>query len=342
MTIRNIGRDRAATKSRVVRTRLVPAVVAALLLLTACSNSSGGSSKGDKSDVTVGIVQLDTANPFTNEQVKDLKVEFKKLGYKTVVGNAQGDPSKAIAVIQGFVQQKVDAIVTQAIDGDQLRTGLVAAERAKIPVFDAAGGPVAKGFAGSVNIYLEGLINELVVKAVADTGKPTKVFNARYQPGAPCRARAADLQSRLSGMKNVEITTQDVPIPGAAQKAQQGASAWLQANPKSDNTAMIIVACFADPALGAIAAEKQLKRGPYLAFTWDTTQPALDAIRAGTLTANGWLDPVSTAVSIKDMVARYLKDPGAWKPETAQGKTVVITKDNVDAFVKDHPEAGFK
>ena len=319
-------------------TKVLGGAITGALLLTGCSAVSNG--KGDDV-VTIGIVQLDTSTIFANQEAEAQKVAYETLGWETVVTNSGGSPATAISAIQNFVQRGVDAIVVQTYTSDQITSGLAAAKKAGIPVFNTAGGEAGVDIAGAIDINLAEPINSLVVDEVK-SGEPIELLTLVFESGTPCRVRNDDLLARLKDYPNVTITRQDVIVPGAQQQAQQATSGWLQAHPEKSGTKHIIWPCFADPAVGAVSAEKQLDRGPYSMYTWDLTGPSIEAIRDGSMNGVAWLDADKSGQAIADMIEEYFADPEGWDPRTEVGPHEVVTPDNLDAFLEKHPEVTAK
>lgn len=321
-----------------VTKRVLAGVFAAVLAssLTACGSSSGGSGGGDD-EYTVGVVALDATQITANRERKAAQDAMKKMGWKTVEVNSNGNPAEAITAMQNFVQRKVDAIVVQTYTPDQLAAGLAAAKSAKIPVFSSAGGDAGGGMAGAVELVNSAAVNDPLIEKLKAMDK-VELLELRYTPGAPCRARADDLDAKLKDLPQVNVTRQEVKIPGGQQSAQQATSGWLQKYKDEAGTDLVIWPCFSEAALGAVAAETQLKRGPYALYTWDISEPAVEALKAKTISAVLWIQVEESGKQLAELIKEYKDSPDGWKTKTVSAPSVLLTPDNIDQYLAENPD----
>jgi ribose transport system substrate-binding protein len=319
-----------------VSKRALTAVFATALMgsLTACGSGSGGSGGGD--DYTVGVVALDATQITANRERKAAQDAMKKMGWKTVEVNSNGNPAEAISAMQNLVQRKVDAIVVQTYTPDQLAAGLAAAKAAKIPVFSSAGGAAGGGMAGAVELVNAAAVNDPLIEKLKASDK-VELLQLRYTPGAPCRSRADDLDAKLKDLPNVHVTRQEVKIPGGQQSAQQATSGWLQKYQDKPGTDLVIWPCFSEAALGAVAAEQQLKRGPYDLYTWDISKPAVEALQAKTISAVLWIQVEESGEQLADLIKEYKDNADGWKTKTVAAPSVLLTPDNIEKYLKENP-----
>lgn len=308
--------------------------------LVACGGGSNGSAGGGggSDDYTVGVIALDATQITANRERKAAQDAMKKLGWKTVEINSNGNPAEAISAMQNLVQRKVDAIVVQTYTADQLAAGLAAAKSADIPVFSSSGGDAEGGMAGAVELVNSAKVNDAMLETIKGYGDDkVEMLQLRYTPGAPCRARADDLDAKLKDYPNVNVTRQEVKIPGGQQSAQSATSGWLQKYKDTPGTNLVIWPCFSEAALGAVAAEQQLKRGPYPLFTWDISKPAVQALQDGDIAAVLWIQLEETGQQMADLIKEYKDSDGTWKPKTIAAPSVLLTPDNIEQTLKDNP-----
>ncbi|MGJ9413840.1 sugar ABC transporter substrate-binding protein [Aeromicrobium sp. CF4.19] len=305
-------------------------VVAAVMLatgLSACGSSSGGS--GDQ--YTVGLVAFDAAQVTALEDREGAKAAMEERGWEVIELNANGDPAAAIGAMQNLVQRKVDVISVQVFTPDQLTTGIATAKSAGIPVFSSVSGDVGGDLAGAVELVGSEAVNEPFVAELEKLGK-VELLQLNYTPGAPCRARQEDLKKRLADLPDVTVSEQEVRVPGPQQSAQQATAGWLQSRQDSDDTTLVIWPCFGEGALGAIAAEKQLGRGPYMLYTWDLSDATTGALRDGDITAILWIKAEEGGQMLVDMISEYRESPESWEPKTISAPTVLLTEDNISEY----------
>jgi ribose transport system substrate-binding protein len=90
--------------------------------------------------------------------------------------------------------------------------------------------------------------------------------------------------------------------------------------------------------MGAIAALKQNGRTDVKVYSFNGSGPALQAIKDGTMTATLWLDLKSAGTLLVNAIPEILEKGEAWEPKAVVPDVILVTKDNVDAFIKDHPQ----
>jgi len=134
------------------------------------------------------------------------------------------------------------------------------------------------------------------------------------------------------------VTKNEVRIPGYFQDGAQYATAWLASHPAGGEP-LAIWGCWDDPALGAISALRQQARTDVKVYGENGNAQAIDAIGKGLMTATAWQDSAGEGIKMVQTLAEVVKDPAAWQPKAVEVPAVVITKENVEDFAKQHPEA---
>ncbi|MGI5274104.1 sugar ABC transporter substrate-binding protein [Nonomuraea sp. CA-218870] len=331
----------AKSTRRFSRIRALAAVGATAALVAACgadtSTGQAGSAPAEGDPFKVGIVALDATQITALNERTAAQKKMKEIGWETTEINSDGDPAKAISAMQNLVQSGVNAIIVQTYTPDQLAAGLAAAKAADIPVFSTAGGLAGGGEAGAVELVAAANVNDKVIEAIKDKPK-VELLQLRYTPGAPCRSRAEDLDAKLSGLSNVNVTRQEVKIPGGEQSAQEATAAWLQAHPDDGQTTFVIWPCFSEAAIGAVSAEKQAGRGPYELYTWDISKPAIQAIKDGYATGVLWIQVDKAGEQIVEMIKEWRDAGGSWQTKNVTAPSVLLTKDNIDQTLQENPE----
>jgi ribose transport system substrate-binding protein len=113
--------------------RKVLFVVVALLVLIPCALFAGGSGEQSK-QITIGMTVPSLQFPFFVIMKSDAEAAAAKLGAKLVFVDAQNDSAKQAAAVEGFVAQKVNAILISPMTVDSLVPAIEAAVKAGIPV----------------------------------------------------------------------------------------------------------------------------------------------------------------------------------------------------------------
>ena len=300
---------------------------AALLVLLAAT----GAMAQDK--LTIGIVTFSTSDIDTNQMIDTMEQEAKSKGWSVELLNANGQPSQAIVAIKQFVTKKVSAIIVTVFDSTGLAAGLAAAEEAGIPVLSAGGG-MAPGIALSASTGAAQPLIDLMMKNIGDKGT---LLDLTYHPGIPCRERADAFDAAVKGNPDIKATSHEITIPGAAESSQAATNAWLSANTNAKGP-FAIFNCYDDNAMGAIAALKQNGRTDVQVYSFNATAPAVQAIKDGTMTASLGVDLTSAGKMLVDQIPDILAAGKSWKPKSFIPGYTIVTKANVDQFMKDNPQ----
>ena len=299
---------------------------ALLTLLTAT-----GAMAEDK--LTVGIVTFSTSDIDTNQMIDTMEQEAKSKGWGVELLNANGQPSQAIVAIKQLVTKKVSAIIVTVFDSTGLAAGLAAAEEANIPVLSAGGG-MAPGIALSASTGAAQPLIDLMMKNTGDKGT---MLDLTYHPGIPCRERADAFDAAVAGNANIKATSHEITIPGAAESSQAATNAWLGANANAKGP-FAIFNCYDDNAMGAIAALKQNGRTDVQVYSFNATAPAVQAVKDGTMTATLGVDLTSAGKMLVDQIPDILSAGKSWQAKSFIPGYTIVTKDNVDQFMKDNPQ----
>ncbi|HXH82687.1 MAG TPA: substrate-binding domain-containing protein [Candidatus Tectomicrobia bacterium] len=119
------------------------ATVGAVLATTVAASASPGASPGAAAAGKVALPKktIGVMGPINAAEIIKLGTDAtvaaaKALGWKTIQVDPLGDPAKMAAGMTSLVNSKVDAIVLTTIEPAIIRSGLLAAKRAGIPVIN--------------------------------------------------------------------------------------------------------------------------------------------------------------------------------------------------------------
>jgi ABC-type sugar transport system substrate-binding protein len=283
--------------------------------------------------LSIGIVTFSTSDVHTNMMIDSMTHDAEAKGWKVENLNANGEPLQANTAIKQLVTKKVNAIIVTVFDSNSLAAGIAAAKEAGIPVLSAGGG-LAPGVALAASTGAAPPMVDLLLKGIGNAGV---VLNLTYHPGIPCRERADAMDAAAKANPGIKLTDHEISIPGEAESSQAATSAWLGAN-ASEKGPFAIFNCYDDNAMGAIAALKQNGRSDVQVYSFNGSGPALQAIKDGTMTATLWLDLKSAGTLLVNAIPEILEKGDAWEPKAVVPGVVLVTKDNVDAFIKEHPQ----
>jgi ribose transport system substrate-binding protein len=330
--------------------RTVVAITASLsILATACAGDEQTAEPGTdeteaqtdaegaastSEDFLLGIVTISADDAGNAKVIRGATAAAEERGWEVSVIDAAGSADQANAAMQNLVQKGADAILNLVFPVSSLGAGLKATTDAGIPVATWGGGlgdgvVVSNGAGGPQ-------ARPVVEKLIADMGGEGSVLALTYRTGQVCRERE-DVFDELVAETNIEVTKNEVSIPGFLQDGAQFATAWLAGHPAGSGP-LAIWGCWEDPTIGAISSLKQQGRDDVLTYGQNGAPDGIKAVQEGWLTATFWADSQREGVSLVEEVERALAAGDSWEAEMVEVPGVVITADNVEQFIADHPE----
>ena len=308
----------------------------AFLLMTAAAVAVSSAPASAQDKPLLGVVSITATEANNARYIKGAEKAAAERGWEVAVIDAQGSADQANAGIQNFVQRKATAIVDMVFPVSSIGAGLAAADAAKIPVVTWGG-----GLGGSV-IATNGsggpMAVPIVEMMVAGLGAKGDVLALTYHTGEVCRNREIVMDEILAKNPDIKVTKNEVRIPGYFEDGAQYATAWLAAHPAGSGP-LAIWGCWDDPSIGAISALRQQGRDDVLVYGINGNAQALENIQKGFMTATAWQDSFTEGYNMVGIIDEAIKAGGAWQPKAVEVPAVVVTKDTVDQFLKDHPDA---
>jgi ribose transport system substrate-binding protein len=308
----------------------------AFLLMTAAAVAVAAAPASAQDKPLLGIVSITATEANNARYIKGAEKAAAERGWEVAVIDAQGSADQANAGIQNFVQRKATAIVDMVFPVSSIGAGLAAADAAKIPVVTWGG-----GLGGSV-IATNGsggpMAVPIVEMMVAGLGGKGDVLALTYHTGEVCRNREIVMDEILAKNPDIKVTKNEVRIPGYFEDGAQYATAWLAAHPPGSGP-LAIWGCWDDPSIGAISALRQQGRDDVLVYGINGNAQALENIQKGFMTATAWQDSFTEGYNMLGIIDEAIKAGDAWQPKAVEVPAVVVTKDTVDQFLKDHPDA---
>jgi ribose transport system substrate-binding protein len=308
---------------------LISIVVSATALIAALAASAA-----DKP--LLGIVSITATEANNARYIKGAEKAASERGWDLSVIDAQGNADQANAGIQNFVQRKAKAIVDMVFPVSAIGAGLAAADGAKIPVATWGG-----GLGGSV-IATNGsggpMAIPIVEMMVKDLGGKGNVLALTYHTGEVCRNREIVMDEILAKHPDVKVSKNEVRIPGYFEDGAQYATAWLALHPAGSGP-LAIWGCWDDPSIGAISALRQQGRSDVKVYGINGNAQALENIQKGFMTATAWQDSFTEGHNMLATIEDAAKAGAAWQPKAFEVTAVVVTKDTIAQFIKEHPDA---
>lgn len=329
--------------------RLATTLIAASgLALTACSSgtpaattqpgtqSSTSSAPEPAGEQLLGIVSI-TATDSNNARVIAGATEAAEAaGWKVEVVDAQGNADTANAAIRNFVSKEAAAVFDLVFPVSSLGAGLQATTDAGIPVATWGGG-LGDGVVmttGDGAPFAEPATQALI----DDLGGAGSVLALTYRTGQVCRDREGVFDEMLKEYPDIKVTKSEVNIPGFLQDGSRHATAWLAAHPAGSEK-LAVWGCWEDPTLGAISAIQQQGRTDVLTYGINGSSAAIKAVQDGTLTATVYEDGKGEGAKMFEVVQEAIEAGDSWEQQTIDVPGILVTADNVEEFLTDHPEA---
>ena len=257
---------------------------------------------------TVALSVLTMENPFFKSISDSMGDTLLPAGYGLTAVSGDFDVAKQQHQIEGFIVQKVDAIVLCPCDSKAIGPAIKAANDAGIPVFTAdiaCLDPEAKVVAHVATDNEQG--GRLAADAVAEAiGGQGKVAILDHPVVESVMLRTKGFKARIEELnqsgKAIEIVA---TLPGGGEKAKSLAAAQdlIQAHP--DLNAIFAIN---DPsALGAVAAlENAGKAGQIKVIGFDGQPEGKQAIKAGAIFADPIQFPDEIGKQTAELVLKYL------------------------------------
>ncbi len=325
---------------RPVRWKFRPLALIALafsvIAATACGAGSGQSS-GSGDEFLLGIVSISASESNNARFISGAKEVAKEKDWKVEVVDADGSAEKANTAMRNFVQKDAGAIIDMVFPVTSIGAGLAATKQADIPVATWGGGVddgvvATTGAGGPLAVP----IVEMMVEEMDGEGS---VLALTYRSGLVCREREEVFDKVMADHPNIEVTKNEVGIPGFFQDGAQYATAWLSGNPSGSGN-LAIWGCWDDPALGAISGLKQRGREDVQVYGQNGNQEAINAVENGSMTATNYQNSTEEGRKLVQTIDEAIKAGDGWKPKNVEVPGTVVTSDNIDQFLKENPKAG--
>ncbi len=249
--------------------------------------------------------------------------------------DAAGSADQANAAIQNFAGRGAGAIVDMVFPWSAIGAGLAAAKDAGVPVVTWGGG--LGGSVAATNGSGAPIAQPVIDRMMADLGRDGDLLALTYRTGEVCRNRETLLDQVLAKSSGTKVTKNEVRIPGYFEDGAQYANAWLASHP-AGNGKQVIWGCWDDPAIGAIGALRQQGRDDVGVYGVNGNAQAIENIKNGHMTATAWEDSYKEGYQMVKLLKDIKAAGPAWAAKAVEVPAVLVTRDNVEAFLKAHPD----
>ena len=284
----------------------------------------------------VGIVSISATEANNARYIAGAQSAAKEIGWQVSVVDAAGNADQANAAIQNFVQRGAAAIVDMVFPYTSIGAGLAAAKAANIPVVTWGGGlggsvAATNGSGGPMTVP----VDELMIKNMDGKGS---LLELTYHTGEVCRNREIELDNALKAHPDIKATKNEVRIPGYFEDGAQYANAWLASHPAGKEN-LAIWGCWDDPSIGAIGALRSQNRNDVKVYGVNGNAQALEDIKKGLMTATAWQDSYTEGSNMVKLLPEIVKAGAGWTPKAVEVPAVLVSSENIDKFLADHPAA---
>lgn len=297
---------------------------------------TGGAQLAAADKPLVGIVSIAATEANNVRYIKGAEAAAAELGWEVSVIDAAGSADQANAAIQNFAQRGAHAIVDLVFPASSIGAGLDAAKQANIPVVTWGGGLGLT--VAATNGSGAPIAEPVIQKMIDDLGGKGEILALTYRTGEVCRNRETLMDQMLEKFPDINVTKNEVRIPGYFEDGAQYANAWLTSHPAGSEP-LAVWGCWDDPAIGAIGSLRAQGRDDVKVYGINGNAQALENIRNGHMTATAWQDSYTEGYNMVKMLDEIKKAGDGWQPKAAEVPAVVVTKDSVEQFIKDHPDA---
>lgn len=307
----------------------------ALVFAAIASMAAAGAATAQDAPL-VGIVSISATEANNARYIQGATAAAEELGWDVSVIDAAGSADQANAGIQNFVQRGATAVIDMVFPFSSIGAGLDAAAQAGVPVVTWGGGlgSTVAATNGSGGPMAEPVIQEML-DAMPEGGS---ILALTYRTGEVCRNRETVLDEMLAGRDDIEVTKNEVRIPGYFEDGAQYANAWLASHPPGDG-ALAIWGCWDDPAIGAIGTLRQQGRDDVNVYGINGNAQALENIRNGYMDATAWQDSYTEGYNMVKLLEEITAAGDSWEPKAVEVPAVLVNAENIEDFIAEHPEA---
>ncbi|WBU37469.1 sugar ABC transporter substrate-binding protein [Homoserinibacter sp. YIM 151385] len=310
------------------------ALVAAVALAACSSGATPGETTGDDGEKTLGIVAYIGNNAINQQAIRGATTVAEENGWTVKVTDTQGSADEANATMSSYANQGVDGILVLVFASTAIGQGLQAAKAAGVPVISWGGGE-ADGIVATTS-------NEAVGKASADAlveemGDEGDLLALTFHPGKLCLDHQNEFDAAVAETE-LDITYNEVVVPGQQQSATNFTAAWLTNHPEGQGNYGIWT-CWDEPMEGITAALKQAGRTDVKTFSTNGSAPGILDVQSGEVTSVVWQPSEDEGAALMETLIEAIEAGDSWEPEVLKIDGVVVDASNVDDFIAEHPDA---
>ncbi len=259
------------------------------LIITACGDDDGDDQESSEDDaaeqtspLVIGLSVSTLGNPFFVELQAGAETAAEQHDVTLIVEDAQDDAAQQNTQIQSLIEQGVNALLINPVDGEAVVEAIEAANEAGIPVFtidrSAAGGTIVSHIA-SDNAAGGAMAANHLAEVIGRSGN---VVELQGIPGtSAAQARGDGFNEAIAAYEDITVIARETANFNR-DEGQTVFAALLEEYDAIDG----VFAHNDEMILGAIEAAKEAERAGDITFVgFDAIEDALTAIEAGELQA---------------------------------------------------------
>lgn len=315
------------------RTLITAAVGLLALGLAACSPSAPDDS-GDEGTKTLGVVAYIGNNAINQQAIRGATEVAEANGWEVKVTDTQGNADQANAAMTSYATQGVDGIFVLVYPSTAINAGLEAARTAGVPVISWGGG-LADGIVATTSNEAVGAASaQKLVEEMGDTGD---ILALTFHPGKLCLDHQNEFDAAVAET-DLQITYNEVVVPGQQQSATNFTQAWLASHPAGAGNYGVWT-CWDEPMEGVIAALKQAGRTDVKTFSTNGSAPGILDVQSGEVTSVVWQPSEDEGAALMEALLEAIAAGDSWEPVTIKIDGVVVDAGNVEEFIAEHPDS---
>lgn len=303
-------------------------MLAAAVMACALSASVAANAK------TLGIVALLANDALNIDVIGGATEAAKAAGWDVKVIDTQASADKANAAMNTFVVEHVDAIFVLAFASSSIGSGLEAARQAHIAVA-TWGGELVPGIVVTTSGRQVG--DDSAKFLLGKVGDSADILALTFHPGKLCIDRGVAFEEAVKGKPDIHVTYSEITVPGQVQNGNALTQAWLTNHPEGGARKLGIWSCWDEPMTGAVAALRQAGRTDVVTSSVNGSPQAVQMVKDGDMTATTWQPAYEEGKQVFQAILDSIAAGDSWKPKVITIPGIVVSADDVDQFMKDHP-----
>lgn len=313
---------------------------AAIVLLAGCASGEGEAGSDSNSDSetskVLGIVAYIGNNAINQQAIRGATEVAEENGWEVKVTDTQGNADQANAAMTSYATQGVGGIMTLVYPATAIGGGLAAAQAAGVPVVSWGGG-LADGIIATTSNEAVGAASAEAL--VEEMGTEGDLLALTFHPGKLCLDHQAEFDAAVAEVPGLEITYNEVVVPGQQQSAANFTSAWLASHPAGGGNYGIWT-CWDEPMEGIVSALQQAGRTDVKTFSTNGSAPGILDVQEGVVTSVVWQPSEDEGAALMQALIDYI-DAGDTEaePETIKIDGIVVDASNVEDFIAERPDS---